>query len=1836
MAQPPPGPGGSPPDEQMEEGDPHAHSAKKSRATKRSFADAVASLNTTTSEESSRVADNIWAFEDPEVESDSEVDVREMGDTRPRVTFSKELRKELCSAWKMALIIKYLGKSIHFNVLNQRLPAIWNLQGKMTLIDLGYGCFVARFDNKNDYLHALIDGPWKIFGNYLVTQRWVPEFRPRTAKLSKMAVWIRIPDLPMEYFRDDAIRDIAENVGKPLKLDRTTIIAAKGKFARIAVEIDLSKPLVSEVWVGNYLQTVEYEGLHVICFSCGVVGHREQSCPDSKQNVPETPNVEQTQNTMPEAACMQHAVPATSPVQNQTTVPTAPVQERRPYGTWMMVTNKKKSVPVAKNQHHSKINGNAAPKRGNQFEALKDLQGAETQPTIPISSEKSKSKSGTAQRDKGKSPATFNPLPERLNGSSIQPLNRTIPDSVTALNSSSRGRGGRQGATRDKGRGSGRVFNAQGRSNGRGSTSVEWRDQMSTLGVFQFGGSQPPAGNQMGDYPSQTGFAPGVANGRVRKHVKQLLITSKADVLCLLEIKSSRVGKMVDLVYNLGFNNHFVVEPLGFAGGLLLFWKQGLIDLDIIDHNSQAIHTKVNRQPESCFVTFAYVRPNFLAKCRFWEYCKTLSSNTQGPWIVLGDFNDIASSEEQWGSTSINPNLLQRFTEAYGVCNLLDPGLSGSKFTWYRFVGNRVVQMRKLDRVFWNMEAQLTFPEAKIVVLPRLYSDHNPIMFIEEAGRPPERSVRPIRFEAAWLNREDYKTIWKEATEGGVRPMDEIITMVAQKSSQWNRQVFGNIFRRKKDLETRIQKIQRRVNFATSNDLQQLERHLITDFNEVLDQEEAFWFQKSRMDWIKDGDRNTRFYHNSALIRRNRNRIRFLKVNGAWTDDAHTLSNHITDFFSSLFCRCDVADESTLIPVPQTHIISSTQAAWLIHPASLDEVRKATFGIKKYGSPGPDGIQAVFYQHFWNEVGPSLTNMVNQALTDHLLNVAFKVISKVLVNRLRPIMCNLIGPHQNSFLPGRSTMDNVILTQEVVHSMNTKRGKKGSMIVKIDLQKAYDSVSWSFLEKTLDSFGFPRQIIELLLFSLRESDISVLWNGGCLPAFKPGRGLRQGDPLAPYLFNIVMERLAYDIQSKVTAGCWKPIKISRGGIGISHLFFADDLMLFGEATERQAKIMIDCLNTFSSTSGLQVNLSKSTIFCSPNLHAGLRKQIGDKMNIPTSDNLGTYLGIPMLQKRVSRHTFSSVVEKMRKKLATWKASTLNMAGRRILVQSSLASVPTYTMQALALPVSTCNDVDKICRNFLWGHTDNTKKIHTVNWSHICRPRQMGGLGLRTARDFNMAFLTKMAWQIFTNQDRLWVKVLREKYVKQDDFLHIPQCSNASWGWRGILKGRNILAKGLKWCVGDGTAINFWHDWWTGKKPLITATNTHDAGQHEPTTVSAFIDNQRNWDIQALSNLLPPSTINDIRAVPLPAANQQVDKLTWPHSNSGLVSVSSAFSFISGHDDSDNSYAWIWKLPCVEKVKLFIWKIMENGLLTNSERRRRGLLEAATCPSCGTNDETIDHLFRSCDVAVNCWEAAAPPTAFMYSFHLPVTVWMEKSCASNQTNGRGISWRLIFPYILWNMWKGRNNQVFNNVCTNGNAIVKIAEQEASEAQRFLLPHAGPLRARQLWIPWSPPQPGFVKMNSDGAMKANSGMASAGGLLRDHMGNWIVGFSTNIGHTNSFLAELWGFREGLVIAKNRGYNHIIAETDSEAVVQVLINDRAVGPFDFTLLADCKSLIHQFQECRIMHTFREGNQCADHLANIGQSITSGTTWWDHPPAELTELLNRDAWGVTYCRWH
>lgn len=186
----------------------------------------------------------------------------------------------------------------------------------------------------------------------------------------------------------------------------------------------------------------------------------------------------------------------------------------------------------------------------------------------------------------------------------------------------------------------------------------------------------------------------------------------------------------------------------------------------------------------------------------------------------------------------------------------------------------------------------------------------------------------------------------------------------------------------------------------------------------------------------------------------------------------------------------------------------------------------------------------------------------------------------------------------------------------------------------------------------------------------------------------------------------------------------------------------------------------------------------------------------------------------------------------------------------------------------------------------------------------------------------------------------------------------------------------------------------------------------------------------------------------------------------------------------------------------------------------------------------------------------------------------------------------------------------------------------------DAQRSMLKRSGLVPAKQCWVSWIPPRPGFVKINTDGARKAANGLASAGGLIRNHRGDWIIGFTTNIGCTSSFMAELWGLREGLIVARNHDFNNIVAETDSEAVAQTLNKeeDHSLN----TLIADCRDLLGHFQNAEVTHVYREGNQCADYLANLAQSAHWGTSLLDSPPDGILNLLHRDSQGVTTSRFH
>lgn len=207
-------------------------------------------------------------------------------------------------------------------------------------------------------------------------------------------------------------------------------------------------------------------------------------------------------------------------------------------------------------------------------------------------------------------------------------------------------------------------------------------------------------------------------------------------------------------------------------------------------------------------------------------------------------------------------------------------------------------------------------------------------------------------------------------------------------------------------------------------------------------------------------------------------------------------------------------------------------------------------------------------------------------------------------------------------------------------------GNKGLMAIKIDLEKAYDRLSWDFIKDTLEDLGFPPKLNQIIWSCISSPTMKVLWNGKALESFKPSRGIRQRDPISPYLFVLCIERLFHAIEAAVGTNNWKPIQLTRGGPPISHLAFADNLILFAEASIEQATTIQNILNDFCLSSGQKVSQEKTRVFFTKNVSKFLKDDICAELGFQRTEDLGKYLGVPIFHKKVGINTFKFVLDKV--------------------------------------------------------------------------------------------------------------------------------------------------------------------------------------------------------------------------------------------------------------------------------------------------------------------------------------------------------------------------------------------------------------------------------------------------------------------------------------------------------------------------------------------------------------------------------------------------------------
>lgn len=210
---------------------------------------------------------------------ESNDDISDLSRGMKAVNFSKETKVRIRAQWSSALIVKVFGKTVGYQYLHPWLLDMWRPVGKLDCVNLGKDFFLVRFSLKDDYVNVLKGGPWFVNDHYLSIRSWEPDFRPSSASISSMVVWIRLPELPIEYYEPSVLREISEAIGPVLRVDTHAAAEARGRFSRLCVQINFDEPIVKLLRIGGKDQVVLYEGINSLCFSCGCVGHKSESCP---------------------------------------------------------------------------------------------------------------------------------------------------------------------------------------------------------------------------------------------------------------------------------------------------------------------------------------------------------------------------------------------------------------------------------------------------------------------------------------------------------------------------------------------------------------------------------------------------------------------------------------------------------------------------------------------------------------------------------------------------------------------------------------------------------------------------------------------------------------------------------------------------------------------------------------------------------------------------------------------------------------------------------------------------------------------------------------------------------------------------------------------------------------------------------------------------------------------------------------------------------------------------------------------------------------------------------------------------------------------------------------------------------------------------------------------------------------------------------------------------------------------------------------------------------------------------------------------------------------------
>ncbi|RVW12518.1 putative ribonuclease H protein [Vitis vinifera] len=540
-----------------------------------------------------------------------------------------------------------------------------------------------------------------------------------------------------------------------------------------------------------------------------------------------------------------------------------------------------------------------------------------------------------------------------------------------------------------------------------------------------------------------------------------------------------------------------------------------------------------------------------------------------------------------------------------------------------------------------------------------------------------------------------------------------------------------------------------------------------------------------------------------------------------------------------------------------------------------------------------------------------------------LLGGLYKLLAKVLANRLKKVIGKVVSIAQNAFVMGRQILDASLIANEVIDSWQ-KRKEKG-LICKLDIEKAYDSINWNFLMKC--------QLVSSLT----------------LEGFVKGSSL----PL-PLCDGNGDSGRSYQ---------------ESGGGGLSY-----------RANKDQVSHLSWILIWFEAASGLRINLAKSEIIPVGEVEEILEMaaELGCRVGSLPSQYLGLPLGVP---NRASS-MWDGVEEKVRRRLALWKRQYISKGGRITLIKSTLASMPIYQMSIFRMPKSVAKRVEKTQRDFLWGGGNLEGKVHLVKWDVVCSEKFNGGLGLRRIATLNRALLGKWVWRFACEKDNLWKQVISTKYGQEEHGWRAKKASGAAGVgvWKEIMKESEWCWEKLAFLVGKGSKIKFWKDRWCTETPLSQCFHhLFVLAVHRDATIEemwdqhsgqgdwnlVFVRDFNDWEMDMVGDLL--LTLRGHRP------SMEDDSVIWRQGRNGRYRVKEAYRLLDKPNAIEFPARRIWVDKVPTKVCFFAWEATWGKVLTLDRLQIRGVQLPNCCFLCGCDEENVNHILLHCIVTRALWE-----------------------------------------------------------------------------------------------------------------------------------------------------------------------------------------------------------------------------------------------------------------------